>query len=189
MAPDEHDPRVQRVVDAGARAGIDVRPRRFPEGTHTAVDAARAVGCSLEQIVKTLVFVDADDEPVVFFVSGANRLDPAKGAAAAGRSDLCKAHARAIKDRTGFSIGGIPPIGHDHRIALFLDEDLLTHDEIWAAAGLPDSVFPISPADLQRASGARAADLKAEAHGTPDVSPEAAPHPERTLDTATTCAI
>ncbi len=165
MATDEHDPRIQRVVDAGARAGIDVHPRRFPEGTHTAVDAARAVGCSLEQIVKTLVFVDVDDEPVVFFVSGANRLDPAKGAAAAGRSDLRKADARAIKDRTGFSIGGIPPIGHDDRIAMFLDEDLLAHDEIWAAAGLPDAVFPISPGNLQRASGARAADLKAEARG------------------------
>ena len=83
MAAERHDPRVQRVVDAGARAGVEVRARRFPEGTHTAEDAARAIGCTLAQIVKTLVFVDADGEPVAFLVSGANRLDPAKGAAAA----------------------------------------------------------------------------------------------------------
>jgi Cys-tRNA(Pro) deacylase len=155
-----HDPRVQRVVDAGARAGIVVRPRRFPEGTHTAVDAARAVGCRLDQIVKTLVFVDGEGEPVVFFVSGANRLDPGKGAAAAGLAKLRKADARATKERTGFSIGGIPPFGHDHAIPMFLDADLLAFDEIWAAAGLPDAVFPLSPGDLLRASGARPADLK-----------------------------
>ena len=82
MAAEQHDPRVQRVVDAGARAGVEVRARRFPEGTHTAGDAARAIGCTLAQIVKTLVFVDGDGEPVAFLVSGASRLDPAKGAAA-----------------------------------------------------------------------------------------------------------
>lgn len=162
MATGEHDPRVQRVVDAGARAGIDVRPTRFPEGTHTAADAARAIGCRLAQIVKTLVFVDGDGEPVVFFVSGANRLDPAKGAAAAGLAELRKADARATKERTGFSIGGIPPFGHDHPIPMFVDEDLLAFDEVWAAAGLPDAVFPISPQELQRASGAHAVDVKEE---------------------------
>ena len=160
MASEEYDPRVQRVVDAGARAGIEVRPKRFPEGTHTAADAARAIGCRLEQIVKTLVFVDQDGEPVVFFVSGGNRLDPAKGAAAAGLAELRKADARATKDRTGFSIGGIPPFGHDHPMPMFVDEDLLVFDEVWAAAGLPDAVFPISPRALQRASGARAVDVK-----------------------------
>lgn len=159
---EQHDPRVQRVVDGGARAGIEVRPRRFPEGTHTAADAARAIGCRLAQIVKTLVFVDGDGEPVVFFVSGANRLDPGKAAAAAGLAELRKADARATKERTGFSIGGIPPFGHDHAIPMYVDEDLLVYDEVWAAAGLPDAVFPISPQDLQRASGARAVDLKEE---------------------------
>jgi prolyl-tRNA editing enzyme YbaK/EbsC (Cys-tRNA(Pro) deacylase) len=156
----EHDPRVQRVVDAGARAGIAVDARRFPEGTHTAEDAARAIGCRLAQIVKTLVFVDADGEPVAFLVSGANRLDPAKGAAAAGLAELRKADARATRERTGFSIGGIPPFGHERPIPMYLDEDLLAFDEVWAAAGLPDAVFPLAPGDLLRASGARAADLK-----------------------------
>lgn len=162
MAPEVHDPRVQRVVDAGARVGIEVRPRRFPEGTRTAADAARAIGCRLEQIVKTLVFVDGAGEPVVFFVSGANRLDPAKGAAAAGLAELRKADARATKERTGFSIGGIPPFGHHHPIPMFVDEDLLAFDEVWAAAGLPDAVFPIAPQDLQRAAGAHVVDLKEE---------------------------
>lgn len=148
------------MVDAGARAGIEVRPRRFPEGTHTAADAARAIGCRLEQIVKTLVFVDGDGEPVVFLVGGANRLDPLKGARAAGLEELHKADARATKARTGFSIGGIPPFGHDQPFPMFLDEDLLAYGEIWAAAGLPDTVFPLAPHDLLRASGARAADLK-----------------------------
>jgi len=160
MAAEPHDPRVQRVVDAGARAGVEVRVRRFPEGTHTAEDAARAIGCTLAQIVKTLVFVDGDGEPVAFLVSGANRLDPAKGAAAAGIAELRKADARATKERTGFSIGGIPPFGHDRAIPMYVDEDLLAFDEIWAAAGLPDAVFPLTPDDLLRASGARAADLK-----------------------------
>ena len=162
MAAEEHDPRVQRVVDAGARAGIEVRAQRFPEGTHTAEDAARAIGCALAQIVKTLVFVDGDGEPIAFLVSGANRLDPAKGAAAAGLAELRKADARVTKDRTGFSIGGIPPFGHEHPIPLYLDEDLLAFDEVWAAAGLPDAVFPLAPDDLLRGSGARATDLKHE---------------------------
>jgi prolyl-tRNA editing enzyme YbaK/EbsC (Cys-tRNA(Pro) deacylase) len=160
MAAEHHDPRVQRVVDAGARAGIDVRVQRFPEGTHTAEDAARAIGCTLAQIVKTLVFVDGDGEPVAFLVSGANRLDPAKGAAAAGLAELRKADARATKERTGFSIGGIPPFGHHDPIPLYFDEDLLAFDEVWAAAGLPDAVFPLTPDDLLRGSGAQAADLK-----------------------------
>lgn len=159
---DVSDPRVQRVVDAGARAGIEVRPQRFPEGTHTAADAARAIGCTLGQIVKTLVFEDGGGEPILFFVSGTNRLDPVKGAAAAGVAELRKADARATKARTGFSIGGIPPLGHDHPFPMFLDEDLLAFDEIWAAAGLPDAVFPLSPGDLLRASGAQTADLKQE---------------------------
>ena len=159
---EQRDPRVQRVVDAGARAGIDVRVQRFPEGTHTAEDAARAIGCTLAQIVKTLVFVDGDGEPVAFLVSGSNRLDPAKGAAAAGLAELRKADARATKERTGFSIGGIPPFGHEHPIPLYLDEDLLGFDEVWAAAGLPDAVFPLAPDDLLRGSGAEAADLKHE---------------------------
>ena len=156
----EHDPRVQRVMDAGARAGVEVRARRFPQGTHTAEDAARAIGCALAQIVKTLVFVDGDGEPVAFLVSGANRLDPAKGAAAAGLAELRKADARATKERTGFSIGGIPPFGHGRPIPMYIDEDLLAFDEIWAAAGLPDAVFPLTPDDLLRASGGHVADLK-----------------------------
>ena len=159
MAAERHDPRVQRVVDAGARAGVEVRARRFPEGTHTAEDAARAIGCTLAQIVKTLVFVDGDGEPVAFLVSGANRLDPAKGAAAAGLAELRKADARATKERTGFSIGGVPPFGHATDLRVFIDPDLMAFDEVWAAAGTWTDVFPIAPDDLVRASSGTVADL------------------------------
>ena len=108
---EQHDPRVQRVIDAGARTGVEVRAQRFPEGTHTAEDAARAIGCTLAQIVKTLVFVDGDGEPVAFLVSGANRLDPAKGAAAAGIAELRKADARATRSEPASRSAASPRSG------------------------------------------------------------------------------
>ena len=151
-------PNVDRVVAAARDAGLDIAVERFPEGTRTAADAARAVGCEVAQIVKSLVFV-ADEEPVVALVSGANRVDAGKLASALGSSGVRKADGDEARAATGFAIGGVPPFGHSGAVRMVVDADLLRHEQLWAAAGLPDAVFPISPADLVRISGASVAEL------------------------------
>jgi Cys-tRNA(Pro) deacylase len=154
------DPRTKRVVDAGAEIGIQVAAVRFPGGTRTAVEAARAVGCELAQIVKTLVFLDESGKPIIFFVSGVDRLDLYKGAAAAGVEILRKADADAIEQATGYPIGGVPPFGHATAIPAVMDERLLAFGEVWAGAGLPDAVFPIDPRDLRRSTDATIDDVR-----------------------------
>ena len=141
---------------AGMDAGIAVR--EFPAGTRTAVDAARAVGCDVGQIVKSLVFV-AGGRPVVALVSGANRLDERRLAAVAGEPVL-KADAETARNATGYSIGGVPPLGHATEVPVFMDRDLLGYEVVWAAAGRPDSVFQIAPDRLRDLSGATLTDLK-----------------------------
>lgn len=141
---------------AGMDTGIAVK--EFPAGTRTAVDAARAVGCDVGQIVKSLVFVAAG-RPVVALVSGANRLDEKRLAAVAGEPVL-KADAEIARSATGYSIGGVPPFGHATDIPVFMDRDLLGYEVVWAAAGRPDSVFQIAPDRLRDLSGAILADLK-----------------------------
>jgi prolyl-tRNA editing enzyme YbaK/EbsC (Cys-tRNA(Pro) deacylase) len=133
--------------------------RRFPEGTRTAEDAARAVGCSIGQIVKSLVFV-ASGHPVVALVSGANRLDPVRLGRLAGEP-VVKADAEATRAATGYSIGGVPPFGHAQPLAVYVDRDLLGYEVVWAAAGRPDTVFAVTPDRLLEISGGSAADLKA----------------------------
>jgi prolyl-tRNA editing enzyme YbaK/EbsC (Cys-tRNA(Pro) deacylase) len=133
--------------------------RRFPEGTRTAEDAAGAVGCSLGQIVKSLVFLAAG-LPVVALVSGANRLDTARLGSLAG-DPVVKADAETTRAATGYAIGGVPPFGHAQSLAVYVDRDLLGYAVVWAAAGRPDSVFAITPERLLEISGGTAADLKA----------------------------
>jgi Cys-tRNA(Pro) deacylase len=151
-------PNVRRVVDAAESRGLAIDVRRFPEGTRTAVDAARAVGCEVGQIVKSLVFI-ADDRPVVALVSGANRVDLAKLAAAAGAGTARRADGDEARATTGFAIGGVPPFGHAANTTVLVDRDLTIHEAVWAAAGLPDAVFEIRPGDLVAASGGRVVDL------------------------------
>lgn len=141
-----------------AESGIGVGVRQFPEGTRTAVDAARAVGCEVGQIVKSLVFLAAG-RPVVALVSGANRLDEARLAAVAGEP-VAKADAELARAATGYAIGGVPPFGYATEVPVFMDRDLLGHVVVWAAAGRPDSVFEIAPERLRELSGATVADLK-----------------------------
>ena len=141
---------------AGMDTGIAVK--EFPAGTRTAVDAARAVGCDVGQIVKSLVFVAAG-RPVVALVSGANRLDEKRLAAVAGEPVL-KADAEIARSATGYSIGGVPPFGHATDIPVFMDRDLLSYEVVWAAAGRPDSVFQIAPDRLRDLSDATLTDLK-----------------------------
>jgi prolyl-tRNA editing enzyme YbaK/EbsC (Cys-tRNA(Pro) deacylase) len=154
-------PSVARVVAAAQRAGLAIEVERFPEGTRTAADAARAVGCAVAQIVKTLVFV-VDGDPVIALLSGVDRLDPARLATALGASTARRADGDEVRAATGFAIGGVPPIGHAPDLVVLIDERLLSHDEVWAAAGLPDTVFHVAPHDLQQAAGARVARLAAD---------------------------
>ena len=151
-------PTAQRVADAGRRAGLELEIRQFPEGTRTADDAARAIGCTVAQIVKSLVFM-ADERPILALVSGADRVDTARLAAATGATATRRASGDEARSATGFSIGGVPPFGHGSSLTVLVDPGLLEHDVVWAAAGLPDAVFPIAPDDLVRVSGARVAPL------------------------------
>ena len=141
---------------AATDSGVHVR--EFPQGTRTAVDAARAVGCELGQIVKSLVFVAAG-RPVVALVSGANRLDERRLGEVAGEP-VAKADAETARAATGYSIGGVPPFGHVTAVPVFMDRDLIRFPVVWAAAGRPDSVFEIDPARLLELSNATLADLK-----------------------------
>ena len=141
-------------------AGFGITVKQFPQGTRTAGDAARAVGCELGQIVKALVFT-AGGRPVVAIVSGPNRLDERKLAEVAGEP-VGKADAEAARAATGYAIGGVPPFGHATEVPVFMDEDLLRFATVWAAAGRPDSVFEIEPGQLRELSHATVADLKTQ---------------------------
>ena len=150
---------IDRFLEAATVLGHEVEVRRFPEGTKTAEDAARAVGCEVGAIVKSLVFM-ADDRPVLALTSGANRVDPAKLAALAGAAHVRRATPEEARAATGFAVGGTPPFGHPERIPTFLDRDLLAHAEVWAAAGAPDAVFRTTPSELGRTAGAEVADVR-----------------------------
>ena len=147
-------PNVDRVVNAATAAGLTIEVVAFPDGTRTADDAARAVGCDVAQIVKSLVFLVAD-QPVLALVSGANRLDERRLADAAGtaRSAVRRADADQVRAATGFPIGGVAPLGVSDALAVYVDEDLLAHDVVWAAAGTPHEVFAVAPGELVAATG------------------------------------
>jgi prolyl-tRNA editing enzyme YbaK/EbsC (Cys-tRNA(Pro) deacylase) len=149
---------IERFTEAARDLGIDPQIRRFPEGTKTAEAAALAIGCDVAQIVKSLVFM-ADERPVLAFTSGANRVDPSKLARVAGASEARRASPVEARAATGFAVGGTPPFGHPDPLPTYLDPALLAFQEVWAAAGTPDSVFPLSPSELQRAAGAQPADF------------------------------
>jgi len=152
-------PNVARVVAAARERGLEITTKRFPEGTKTAQDAANAIGVSVGQIVKSLVFA-VDGEIVMAYVSGANQLDEKKLAQAAGGMKCSRVDADAVREATGFPIGGVPPLGLATQLRIFVDPDLLQYDKVWAAAGTWNDVFPITPNDLVRASGGAVTDLK-----------------------------
>src|SRR5262245_7911182 len=150
---------IERFLGAAEVLGHPVEVRRFPEGTKTAEDAARAIGCEVGQIVKSLVFL-AGEEPVLALTSGANRVNLGRLAALAGASAARRANPEEARAATGFAVGGTPPFGHPERVRTFLDRDLLAFEQIWAAAGTPDAVFRTTPEELRRTSQAEVADLK-----------------------------
>jgi prolyl-tRNA editing enzyme YbaK/EbsC (Cys-tRNA(Pro) deacylase) len=174
--PTPPEPATQRVLEAAARKGVALEVRVFDRSTHTAQDAADALGVEIGQIVKSLVFVaphaDGDLEPIVCLVSGPNRVDVARLAAVTGEPDVRRATATEAHDLTGFSIGGIPPFGHSRPVRIVMDPDLGRFQVVWAAAGTGTTVFPVPPGTLRSLANAmvapiteerRAADLAAEA--------------------------
>jgi prolyl-tRNA editing enzyme YbaK/EbsC (Cys-tRNA(Pro) deacylase) len=154
------------VVTAGRSHGLELDVREFPEGTRTAADAARAIGCQVDQIVKSLVFV-ADTDPVLVLTSGGNRVDVVKVGKERSAATVRKADAEEVRAATGYAIGGTPPFGHARDLPVLIDRHLTTFDEVWAAAGTPRHVFPIAPGDLVRATGGLVADVTLAGDGPP----------------------
>jgi len=152
-------PNVLRVMEAARERGLEITTKRFPEGTKTAADAAAAIGVSVGQIVKSLVF-GVDSEIVMALVSGSNQLDEKKLAAAAGGAKCARVDADAVRDATGYPIGGVPPFGHSTQLRVFVDPDLLQYDEVWAAAGTWNDNFGANPNDIVRVAGGVVTDLK-----------------------------
>jgi prolyl-tRNA editing enzyme YbaK/EbsC (Cys-tRNA(Pro) deacylase) len=161
--PESDHPAHRRVREAALRKGVEIEIVTFPESTHTAQDAARALGAELGQIVKSLVFAaPADDdrlEPVIALVSGSNRVDIARLAAVVSEPRLRRATAREVGDLTGFVIGGVPPIGFGRPVRVVMDPDLGRHQVVWAAAGTQNAVFGVPPATLRALADAEVAPL------------------------------
>lgn len=136
--------RAQQFQNLLDERGLDLTVVELPDSTRTADDAARTLGCSKAQIVKSLVFRDtATDRPVIVLASGPNRVNEKTIGALVG-GEISKADADFVKRRTGYAIGGVPPLGHTDPVTVFVDEDLLAFDEVWAAAGTPNAVFKIT---------------------------------------------
>jgi prolyl-tRNA editing enzyme YbaK/EbsC (Cys-tRNA(Pro) deacylase) len=150
---------LRRVETALADAGLAARVLEMAEGTRTAGDAARAAGCAIDQIVKSIIFRgEASGHVVLFLTAGGNRVDTAKASAVAGQA-LGRADADFVRAETGFAIGGVAPVGHLTAPATFFDPRLLEFDVVWAAAGTPRHVFAVDPRDLLRVTSSQVADF------------------------------
>ena len=149
---------VERVREALTQVGLVPRIVELSQSTRTASEAAAAIGTSVPRIVKSLVFL-ADGEPIVVLASGANRVDTTRLAGELEKR-VERADAERVRSATGFSIGGVAPLGYPSPLDVVLDRDLLQYDEVWAAAGTPNAVFPIQPSELVRVTGARVLDIK-----------------------------
>ena len=152
---------IGRVRRAAETAGLSIEVRRMGESTRTAEEAAQQCGCSVAQIVKSLIFQGEDSGGLyLFLLQGSSRLDLDKAEVLTGEK-LKRAEPRLIRDRTGFAIGGVAPIGHIESVPAYAEEALLRHDVVWAAAGAHDAVFAAEPAALLAAAKARVADIVA----------------------------
>ncbi len=150
----------KRVQEALAARGFDFAVREFPASTRTAAEAAAAIGCEVAQIAKSLVFRARESgRPVLVMASGANRVDEKAVAALIGEK-IGRADADFVRAKTGFAIGGVPPLGHEVAPVTLIDRDLLALDEIWAAAGTPNAVFRLTPQDLVALTGGQVAEIK-----------------------------
>ena len=154
-------PTAQKVADAAHELGLDIKIKEFEATTRTAEDAAQAIGCTVAQIVKSLLFT-VNGQATMALVSGPNRLDEKKLAAlcGVGKKKVKRADADTVRRATGFAIGGVPPFGHPTELPVYIDEDFRQFEVVWAAAGTPNAVFAITPDELARATGGRVVDLK-----------------------------
>lgn len=150
--------KVQRTLD---QLGLSTQVMELPASTRTALEAAQAIGCEVGQIVKSLIFRTLEsDRPVLVVASGVNRVDE-HGLAARIGEPIGKASADFVRERTGFVIGGVPPVGHTQALETYIDADLLGYSEVWAAAGTPHAVFRLSPQDLVKITGGEIIQVKA----------------------------
>ena len=150
---------LKRVTRALHDAGLNIAPLEMAADTRTAGQAAAQAGCALDQIAKSIIFRgERSGLPLLFITAGGNQVDAAKATALAGEA-MGKADADLIRAHTGFAIGGVAPVGHLAPTRAFIDPRLFDFGTIWAAAGTPRHIFPISPADLERISDAQRADF------------------------------
>jgi prolyl-tRNA editing enzyme YbaK/EbsC (Cys-tRNA(Pro) deacylase) len=149
----------ERVVEAVRERGLEVEVETLAESTRTVEDAARAVGCRPGQIAKSIVFV-ADGEPVVCVASGAHRVEPALVCEALDCAEARPATPGEVRAATGFSVGGVPPVGHD--LPVLFDSALLEYEEVWAAGGDGHTVFSAGPAKLADCARAVVAPLASD---------------------------
>ncbi|NLS44321.1 MAG: YbaK/EbsC family protein [Firmicutes bacterium] len=150
--PESGPEKIQHLLDS---LGFEYKVVELPDTTRTAVDAANSIGCTLGQIVKSLVFQgEQTGKPILVVASGTNRVNERIIGEYIGEP-IKKASAKSVKAITGFSIGGVPPLGHLQDILTFIDEDLLQYKEVWAAGGTSNSVFRLDPKDLQNMTGGK----------------------------------
>jgi len=161
MKPAKH-PNAMRTWQLLRDAGIDTRVVEFEQPTRTSADAAAAIGCSVAEIAKSIVFRgQKSGRAIIVVASGDNRISEAKVAESVGEP-LLRADGDFVRTATGYAIGGVAPIGHSQPVTLLLDEDLRRFQTIWAAAGTPFSVFPLSPDQLRALTGAEWTDVRHE---------------------------
>ncbi len=151
---------IRRVSETAAELGLDIEIIKMAESTRTAEDAAAACGCQVGQIIKSLVFENTDTGVITLLLSsGAHNADLDHIASVHGLK-LGRCDGRRVRDETGFAIGGVAPIGHKIAVPVFMDEALMKHDIVWAAAGRPDSVFSVDPKALAQATRAKVIDVR-----------------------------
>jgi len=158
---DNHlSPNAEKVQNALRAKGLELKVVEMPQSTRTALEAAQVVGCQVGQIVKSLVFkAKRSGNPVMVLASGQNRVNE-KRIEELIKEPLGKADADFVRQQTGFAIGGVPPVAHAQQMKIFIDEDLLDYDFLWAAAGTPHAVFQLTPADLVKLSNGNVINIK-----------------------------
>lgn len=153
-------PSAQKVQEVLGILGFNCIVLEFQDSTRTSGEAAARIGCQIGQIVKSLIFRgQASDKPVLVLTSGANRVDESRVSRYAGET-IVRPDAEYVRASTGFSIGGVPPVGHIQPLETYFDEDLLQYGKIWAAAGTPNAVFEITPAELRNMTGGKVVRVK-----------------------------